>query len=53
MRRSSTRSIRAGNQVDEIVILNHGRVAARGTHTELLRTGGLYRQLWQSSHPHG
>ncbi|HET7245963.1 MAG TPA: thiol reductant ABC exporter subunit CydC [Streptosporangiaceae bacterium] len=41
------------DQVDEIVLLDHGRVAARGTHAELLRAGGLYRQMWQSSHPHG
>ena len=41
------------DQVDEIVILDHGRVAARGTHTELLHADGLYRQMWQSSHPHG
>jgi ATP-binding cassette, subfamily C, bacterial CydC len=36
------------DQVDEIVILDRGRVAARGTHAELLRSGGLYRQMWQS-----
>ena len=41
------------DQVDEIVVLDHGRVAARGTHTELLRSGGLYRQMWQAGHPHG
>jgi ATP-binding cassette subfamily C protein CydC len=41
------------DQVDEIVILNHGRVAARGTHTELLSSSRLYQRMWQSSHPHG
>ena len=41
------------DQVDEIVLLDRGRVAARGTHAELLRSGGLYRRMWQSSHPHG
>src|SRR5262250_3121838 len=35
------------DQVDEIVVLDHGRVAERGTHAELLRTGGLYRQMWR------
>jgi ABC-type multidrug transport system fused ATPase/permease subunit len=35
------------DQVDEIIILDHGRVAARGTHAELLRTSGLYRQMWR------
>ena len=33
------------DQVDEIVVLDHGRVAERGTHAELLRSGGLYRLL--------
>jgi ATP-binding cassette, subfamily C, bacterial CydC len=35
------------DQVDEIVVLDRGRVAARGTHAELLRSGGLYRQMWR------
>jgi ATP-binding cassette, subfamily C, bacterial CydC len=33
------------DQVDEIVVLDRGRVAERGTHAELLRSGGLYRLL--------
>ena len=41
------------DQVDEIVILDHGRVAGRGTHAELLRSSGLYRQIWRSGHPDG
>jgi len=35
------------DQVDEIIVLDHGRVAERGTHAELLRSGGLYRQMWR------
>ena len=31
---------------DQIVVLDDGRVAERGTHTELLRAGGLYAQMW-------
>ncbi|MDE2345337.1 MAG: ABC transporter ATP-binding protein/permease [Gammaproteobacteria bacterium] len=31
---------------DEIVVLDQGAVAERGTHRELLRSGGLYAQLW-------
>ena len=31
---------------DEIVVLDQGAVAERGTHRELLRAGGLYAQLW-------
>jgi ATP-binding cassette, subfamily B, heavy metal transporter len=31
---------------DQIVVLDAGRVAERGTHAELLRRGGLYADLW-------
>ena len=34
------------DQVDEIVVLDQGRVVARGTHAELLRSGGLYPCMW-------
>jgi len=27
-------------------VLDHGRVAERGTHAELLGRGGLYSELW-------
>ncbi len=33
------------DQVDEIVVLDHGRVAERGTHLELLRAGRLYQRM--------
>jgi ATP-binding cassette subfamily B protein len=31
---------------EQIVVLEDGRVAERGTHAELLRRGGLYAELW-------
>ena len=32
---------------DEIVVLDDGYVAERGTHTELIAADGLYAQMWQ------
>jgi len=34
-------------QVDEILVLDAGRVVQRGSHVQLLATAGRYRQLWQ------
>jgi ATP-binding cassette subfamily B protein len=31
---------------DEILVLDQGRIAERGTHTQLLRQGGAYAQMW-------
>ena len=31
---------------NQIVVLDAGRVAERGTHSELLANGGLYAELW-------
>jgi ATP-binding cassette, subfamily C, bacterial CydC len=39
------------DQVDEIVVIEHGRVAERGTHAELADAGGLYQRLWEAGHP--
>ncbi|NTU56837.1 MAG: ATP-binding cassette domain-containing protein, partial [Anaerolineales bacterium] len=33
--------------VNEILVMDHGRVLARGRHAELLASGGLYRRLWE------
>ncbi|MDQ2873447.1 MAG: ABC transporter ATP-binding protein/permease, partial [Actinomycetota bacterium] len=38
------------DQVDEIVVLDGGQVAERGTHQQLLRAGGRYRQMWDLGH---
>jgi ATP-binding cassette subfamily B protein len=32
---------------DEILVLEHGRVVERGTHNALMRSKGLYAQMWQ------
>jgi ATP-binding cassette subfamily B protein len=31
---------------DEIIVLEQGRIAERGTHSQLLATGGLYASMW-------
>src|SRR6202167_547808 len=31
---------------DEIIVLDQGRIAERGTHGQLLATGGLYARMW-------
>jgi thiol reductant ABC exporter CydC subunit len=39
------------DQVDEVVVLEAGRVTQRGTHAELLRAAGWYRQMWAIAAP--
>lgn len=34
--------------VDNILVLDHGRIVQQGTHEELLTQGGLYSQLWEA-----
>jgi ATP-binding cassette subfamily B protein len=31
---------------DDIIVLEHGRIAERGTHQVLLAKGGLYASMW-------
>jgi ATP-binding cassette subfamily B protein len=31
---------------DEIIVLDQGRIAERGTHSRLLASGGLYASMW-------
>jgi ATP-binding cassette, subfamily C, bacterial CydC len=40
------------DQVDEIVVLDHGRVAEQGSHQELRHTGGHYQRMWESEYEH-
>src|SRR6201992_2892064 len=32
---------------DEIIVLDQGRIAERGTHAQLLASGGLYASMWK------
>src|SRR5699024_10693724 len=34
-------------EADEILVLEQGRVAERGTHAELLRSGGVYQRIYE------
>ena len=35
---------------DQIVVLEHGQIVERGTHTELLAAGGRYRELYDTQY---
>ncbi|MEV7806825.1 thiol reductant ABC exporter subunit CydC [Microbispora sp. NPDC088329] len=43
-----THRLRGLEQVDEIVVLEGGRVTQRGTHADLVAVPGYYRDLWES-----
>jgi ABC-type multidrug transport system fused ATPase/permease subunit len=34
-------------KMDEILVLDEGKCIERGSHEELIKTGGLYSRLWQ------
>src|SRR4051812_43729423 len=34
------------SDAEEIIVLDHGRVAERGSHAALLARGGLYAEMW-------
>lgn len=33
---------------DQIIVIDEGKVAEKGTHTELLRSGKLYKRMWDA-----
>ncbi|HLI07362.1 MAG TPA: thiol reductant ABC exporter subunit CydC [Ktedonobacteraceae bacterium] len=41
----TTHRLVAMERMDEILVLDHGRIVERGTHAQLLAAGGLYRQM--------
>jgi ABC-type multidrug transport system fused ATPase/permease subunit len=41
-----TRRLVGLENMDEILVLDHGRLLERGTQAELLAHGGLYWRLW-------
>jgi ABC-type transport system involved in cytochrome bd biosynthesis fused ATPase/permease subunit len=43
-----THRLRGLDQVDEIVVLEDGRVIQRGSHDDLINAPGYYRDLWRS-----
>ena len=38
-------------EVDEVLVLDRGRVVERGAHAELLARGGRYAELWRRESP--
>lgn len=34
-------------EMDRIIVLDQGRIVEEGTHDELLKTGGIYSELWR------
>ena len=38
------------DQVDQIVVLDHGRVAEQGSHCQLRHAGGPYQRMWESGY---
>jgi ABC-type multidrug transport system fused ATPase/permease subunit len=38
------------DQVDQIVVLDHRRIAEQGTHQQLRHAGGPYQRMWKSEY---
>jgi ATP-binding cassette subfamily B protein len=44
---SVTHRLVAARDADEILVLDRGRIAERGTHADLFAAEGIYRRLWE------
>ena len=49
--RSMSQRIACIRQADEILVLDNGRLAGRGTHDELMNDCALYREIYFSQFP--
>ncbi len=43
----ATHSLKGMKWMDEILVLDHGQIVERGTHSRLMKANGLYARLWR------